>query len=86
MRKLAGKKVLREIKVDEISTRGDVGYGGIDIVEIEANVGKVLEATKEGRERTGEVSVGEVKGSDGSGGGVARNTAPVAWSGVARVP
>lgn len=86
MRKLTGKKVLREIKVDKISTRGDVGYGGIDIVEVEVNVGKVLEVTKGGRERAGEVSIGEVEGSDGSGGGVARNTAPVAWSGVARVP
>ena len=71
MGEFTSNEVLGEIKVDEILTRGDVGRdGGIDAVVVEVNEGKVLETAKEGRARTGEVSVREVKGSDGASGRV----------------
>ena len=78
---------MREIKVDEILTRGDVGRDGrIDVIVVEVNGGKVLETAKERRERAGKVGVGEVKGSDGASGRVTRNATPVAWGWVTRVP
>lgn len=73
--------------MDEILTGGDIGRdGGIDVVVEEVNEGKVLETAKEGRERAGNVGVGEVEGSNIASGRVAGNATPVAWGGVTRIP
>lgn len=83
-----GEEVLREVEVLEALTRGDIeGEGGVDGVVEEGNESEVGEVAEEGRERAGDVGVGEVEGDDGEGSGVAFDAAPVvAWSGVAVVP
>lgn len=69
MGEFTSEEVLGEIKVNEILTRGDVGRdGGIDVVVVQGNGGKVLETAKEGREGAGEVGAGEVEGSDRASG------------------
>lgn len=71
MGEFTSEEILGKIKVNEIQTRGYFGRdGGIDVVVVEVNEGKALQTAKQGRERTGEIGVGEVKGSNGASGGV----------------
>lgn len=70
----------------EVLTSGDIGQCRVNRIVVEGDEGEVTESTKDGRERTGDVGVGEVDGADGLGGRIAGDSIPVAWSVVSFVP
>lgn len=78
---------MRKVEVMESCASGNVGgESGIDGIVEEGNVIEGREAAEDGRERAGDVCIGEVEGSDGVGDGIAGDSEPETGSLVTGIP